>query len=164
MTASLPVQIQNLIRVVVIIRTDSISSLSMAEFADTYLSREQPCEHDSITFCGKRDAAETARLWTEEDPDGRGRCCEWNEASLSFEIAASTSAVVLRGILDLSCHIQLLTDFFLHTMLGRCKTLEPSHLMDPGFQYKHKAMGATCPQRRPLATIQTSRFRATFVV
>jgi len=55
-----------------------------------------------------------------------------------------------RGVLDLACQIQYLTDSFLWMMIDRCMALELSHLLNPTFRYIQRPLGNRCPQRRPL--------------
>ena len=142
MSTSLAKQIRNLIRVVTIVRSDSVRSQSLDEFIDTYLGREGKCKKFGALACLRR---------TNPAPDVRPESCrQCSVTPPSFKIAASTSPSVLRGILDLACQIQDLTDSCLQTMIDRCLTLRPSHLLDPRFRYTHRPLGSRCPQRRPL--------------
>lgn len=141
-STSLPEQIQILIRVVIIIRSDSIASNSLDTFIDTYLGRERRCGLEHALVCLRRTYPTSG-----ERPESCRKC---SKKPLSFKIVSSTSPTVLCSILDLACQIQCLTDYCLRTMIDRCMALELSHFLNPRFQYIRRPCGNTCPQRRPL--------------
>lgn len=141
MPETLSEKTRNVIRIIAMIKSNSLPSRSLSDFCDTYIIYDKPCKFWDMEECSRKN-------YQTPDPRPLESCKLCAEKPLSLKFSASVSPQVIREILELSFQIRCLTGFCLQTMIDRCTKMEPAHLLK-GFGYRNLPFPFTCPQKRP---------------
>ncbi|KAH6692130.1 hypothetical protein BKA61DRAFT_625033 [Leptodontidium sp. MPI-SDFR-AT-0119] len=143
---SLPAQIQNLIRTVILVRSKLIPSRSLEDFTAVFLRRDGYC----LNFVNGPNYTRCIRRIHPSLSDSLEACEACREAFPPLGISKETSSVILRGIMATACRIQNLADELLLSSMDRCMASKPLQLVDQKFRYAGRAGFKWSPQRRPL--------------